>query len=86
MKLKRPTQRFDMVEVIWDDAAAQENGWTDTVTAVPQLVISVGFLVLCNRSYVVIAQDTDEDGGHNGRTQIPTKMVKSMKVLKKKNG
>ena len=84
MKLVRPRQPFDLVEIVWDDAAAQENGWANTVSTVPQLVLTVGFLIYCKRDYVVIASDVDEDGGHNGRTQIPRGMVKSMKVLRKK--
>lgn len=67
----------------WDDAAAHENGWTDTVMVGPQMVLSVGFLVYCKKDYVVIAQDIDGDGGHNGRTQIPKGMVKKMKVLRR---
>ena len=83
--MKRPHQAFDLVEVIWDDAAAQENGWSNVVTAEPQLVLTVGFLIYRRRDYVVIASDTDADGGHNGRTQIPRGMVKSMRVLRKKD-
>lgn len=82
----RPKQHFAMVEVIWDDAAAHENGWTDEVLVGPQLVLSVGFLVYCKKDYVVIAQDQDEEGGHNGRTQIPRGMVKKIKVLRKADG
>lgn len=85
-KVKRPRQKFDVVEVIWDDASAHKPEWTDTVEVEPALVISVGFLVFCNRSHIVIAQDLDADGEHNGRTQIPRGMVKSLKVLTKKDG
>jgi hypothetical protein len=84
--VKRPAQLFDMVEIWWDDAAAQENAWSRTVTVEPAIVLSVGFLVLVDKSYIVIAQDCDAEGGHNGRTQIPRGMVKTLKVLKKKDG
>lgn len=85
MAPKRPKQLFPLVEIVWDDAAAHENGWSNVVTTEPQLVLTVGFLIYCKRDYVVIASDVDEDGGHNGRTQIPRGMVKSMRVLRKKD-
>lgn len=81
----RPQQLFDLVEIVWDDAAAHENEWTDVVQVKPQLVLSVGFLVYAKRDYVVIAQDVDDEGGHNGRTQIPRGMVRSLRVLRKKD-
>lgn len=80
-----PDQLFDIVEVIWDDAAAQVPEWTAKVVIGNNLVRSVGFLVYCKKDYVVVAQDLDGDGEHNGRTQIPRGMVKSMKVLRKKD-
>lgn len=83
--MKRPKQLFDMVELVWDDAASHENEWADTLNITPTLVLSVGFLLMCNRHYVVIAQDIDDEGGHNGRAQIPAGMVKHIKVLRKKD-
>lgn len=87
MTCQRPKQCYDLVEVIWDDAAGHESGWLkpDALTISPALVLSVGFLLVCDKQYVVLAQDVDEDGGHNGRTQIPRGMVKKLKVLKKKH-
>ena len=82
-RIKRPFQHYDMVEVTWDDAAGLRHGWLNKAEKmVPQLVISVGFLVLETADHILIAQDTDEEGSHNGRTQIPRGMVKSMKVLR----
>lgn len=84
--MKRPRQPFDLVEIVWDDAAAHENVWLDTLKELtPHLVSSAGFLVLLNKQYAVIAQDVDQDGQHNGRTQIPRGMVKTMKILRKKD-
>ena len=80
-----PPQTFDIVEVIWDDAAAQKPEWTTEIVIGNNLVRSVGFLVYCKKDYVVVAQDLDGDGEHNGRTQIPRGMVKSMRVLRKKD-
>lgn len=85
MSLTLPKQRHAVVEVIWDDAAAQKPEWTLDIPIGNNLVRSVGFLIYCKRDYVVIAQDLDGDGEHNGRTQIPRGMVKTIKVLRKKD-
>ena len=86
--IERPHQVYDLVEVIWEDAAGHEAGWmkVGTIDIEPQMVLSVGFLLVCDKRHIVLAQDVDEDGGHNGRTQIPRGMVKRLRVLKKKNG
>lgn len=87
MKIKRPEQHYDMVEVVWDDAAGLRNGWMDrTEKPRPQLALSVGFLIVDEPGHIIIAQDTDAEGAHNGRTQIPRGMVKRIKVLRKKDG
>lgn len=84
--MKGQKQRFDLIEVLWDDAAAQEARWlSDIDEPTPHFVHSVGFCVFLNKNYVVIAQDCALDGDSNGRTQIPRGMVKSMKVLRKKD-
>jgi hypothetical protein len=86
MKIKRPRQRFDMVEVIWNDASELTSGWTDTIDKdEPALALSVGFLVRETKEHIIIAQDIDEEGHHNGRSQIPQGMVKRIKVLKKRD-
>ena len=85
-KLKRPAQLYDVVEVWWDDAAGLRHGWMDRTEKVrPQMVISLGFLVVDEEDHIIIAQDTDADGAHNGRTQIPRGMVKKMRLLRKKD-
>lgn len=87
MKVKRPTQHFDLVEVIWNDASGMRHGWTAKSEALePALALSVGFLVRENDEHILIAQDTDGEGSHNGRTQIPRGMVQRMKILRKKDG
>lgn len=73
-----------MVEVWWNDASEMEAGWSDEIQKpVPALALSVGFLVHKDREHVVLALDTDEQGMHNGRGQIPAGMVKKIKVLRK---
>lgn len=75
-----------MVEIVWDDAAGLRHGWLDkSDPLVPQLALSVGFVIREDDDHIVIASDTDDGGAHNGRTQIPKGMIKSRKVLKKKN-
>ena len=83
-KLKRPFQYYALVEVCWDDAAGFRHGWTAKEEKLePQLALSVGFLIRENDDHIMIAQDTDGEGSHNGRTQIPRGMVKRIKVLRK---
>mgnify|MGYP001619619055 CR=1 FL=1 len=77
--------RFDLVEVIWNDATTLD-GWSDKdESLVPCLVTSVGFLVQQTKDYIVLAQDLAHDGERCGRGQIPRGMVKRIKVLRKKN-
>ena len=81
---KRPKQIFPMVEVIWDDATDLVGGWTNEVEKTePALALSVGFLIKQTKDHIIIAQDLDESGHHNGRSQIPAGMVKTIKVLRK---
>ena len=86
-KVKRPEQHYDMVEVVWDDAAGFKDGWKDKTDPIePQLALSVGFLIVDDTDHIILASDTDERGAHNGRTQIPRGMVKKIKILRKKDG
>lgn len=85
-KFKWPKMRYDLVMVCWEDAAGLRHGWTaKEEVLVPYLAVSVGFLIRQNEHQIMIAQDTDDEGSHNGRTQIPRDMVRHIKVLKKKN-
>lgn len=82
--VKRPTQHYPLIEVVWNDAAGLKDGWTAKhETPEPYLALSVGFLIHDGPEFIRIAQDTDGEGGHNGRTQIPRGMVKKMRVLRK---
>lgn len=84
--IKRPFQHYDLVEVVWDDAAGLKDGWTAKhEKPEPYIALSVGFLINDGPDHILIAQDTDADGSHNGRTQIPRGMVKRIKILKKKD-
>lgn len=86
MKLKRPFQHYPLVEVIWNDASDLIGGWTNEIEHdEPALALSVGFLVKETKEHIIIALDTDGEGNHNGRSQIPRGMVKKMRVLRKKD-
>jgi hypothetical protein len=86
LKTKRPFQHYDLVEVVWDDAAGLKHGWTAKHEKVePYIALSVGFLIVETEGHIIIAQDTDGEGSHNGRTQIPRGMVKKLKILRKKD-
>lgn len=86
IKLKRPEQHYDMVEVVWDDAAGFRDGWKDKTDPIePQLALSCGFLIVDATDHIILASDTDERGAHNGRTQIPRGMVKKIRILRKKD-
>jgi hypothetical protein len=81
---KRPFQAFPLVEVLWMDASAMPPGWANKLEDVePQIALSVGFLLAKVNGQLVIAQDLDADGHHNGRSQIPLGMVRKIKVLRK---
>ncbi len=83
-KVVRPKQHYDMVEVWWDDASGFRHGWFGKLDALePQMALSVGFLIRETDDHIMIASDTDSEGNHNGRTQIPRGMVKRLKILKK---
>lgn len=84
--MKWPKQHFDLVMVLWNDAAGIRHGWAaKSETLEPYLALSVGFLIQETDEHIRIAQDTDSEGSHNGRTQIPRGMVKKMKVLRKRD-
>ena len=86
VKTKRPFQHYDLVEVIWNDASDLTSGWKKEIDEdEPALALSVGFLIRETKEHIVIALDTDEEGHHNGRSQIPQGMVKKIKVLRKKD-
>jgi hypothetical protein len=70
--------------VLWDDASGLRHGWAAKAEVLlPQHAISVGFLIKETEEHIMIAQDTDGEGGHNGRSQIPRGMVKKIRVLRK---
>jgi hypothetical protein len=82
-RLRRPRQKFPLVEVWWDDATGLKAGWTQELDEIEfALVLSVGFLIKETEGHIIIAQDIDSDGAHNSRSQIPSGMIKKMKVLR----
>lgn len=77
--------KYELVEIKWDDASTLEHGWVDPKEEKPepQMVTTVGFLVNEDEHYLVIASTTDGTWV-NGRFQIPKGMVKSCKPLRRK--
>lgn len=76
--------KYDLVLVQWDDAAGLRDGWKAThEKPEPYIALSSGFLIHDGPDHIIVAQDTDELGSHNGRTQIPRGMVKQIKILLK---
>ena len=76
--------KYPLVMVQWDDAAGLRDGWKSThEKPSPYIALSVGWLIYDGPDHILIAQDTDEEGSHNGRTQIPRGMVKNIKILRK---
>lgn len=81
-----PKTVYDLILVLWDDASGLNPGWTSKDEEIKmQLAMSCGFLIKENDEHIIIAQDIDDEGSHNGRTQIPKGMVKEIKILKKAN-
>lgn len=84
MRYKRPRQSYDLIEITWEDASELTSGWSAEIERTePALALSVGFLIRDTKDHIVIAQDIDPEGHHNGRSQIPKGMVKILKVLRK---
>lgn len=88
MNVKRPKQKYPLVEVIWDDATSLSQGWKnpeewEKEPIKPEIVLSVGFVVKETEAYLILAMDTDSDGDHASRSQIPKGMVRSVKILRK---
>ena len=77
------TYRLPLVEIVWDDAAA-DGSWeeSDSLADGPDKVITVGFLAKETERYLWIA--STDDGYHtNARMKIPKGMVMSRRVLRK---
>jgi len=73
-----------MVEIWWDDASGLRHGWeVDLENISYEMVLSVGFIVKETEDHLILAQDIDAGGQHNGRSQIPRKMIQKIVILKK---
>ena len=84
--MKLPFQKYDLILLCWNDASALSDGWKDEIEPdEPKLALSVGFLLRETKEHIVIAQDLDPHGHHNGRSQIPKGMIKHRQVLRKKD-
>jgi len=86
MSSRKPKYKFQVVEIVWDDASSLDHGWVDPEEEhpTPQLVTTIGFLVHESPEYLVLASTTDGTWV-NSRFQIPVPMIKSKKVLFEKH-
>ena len=74
---------YSLVEIVWDDACS-DAGWQTTkhIKFEPQIVVTVGFLIAENKSYLILAHTYSEDD-FVGWFQIPKGMIVSRKTLKR---
>lgn len=81
-QIKSPKSPWHLVEVLWDDAVT-EIGWRSPPDAlVPQLAVTVGFLVKETPDHFLIASTHDGED-FNATIQIPKKMIVKWKTLRK---
>lgn len=79
--MKTGEYRYDVVEVIWDDAETLETGWDLSPKDLKEaLVMTIGFLIKETRKHIVITSTTDGIN-INGGIQIPKKMILSRKII-----
>jgi hypothetical protein len=72
---------FGMVEVVWDDAAA-DTGWEGVKPAKDELVLTVGFLTHVGDNHIIVASTIcDGEFNTNCRLQIPIGMIKHIREL-----
>lgn len=75
--------KYDLVEIIWDDAQT-DDGWDKIPDKLEeQLAMTVGFIVRSTKKHVLVVHTIDGENT-NGRMQIPKGMIKKMTVLKEK--
>jgi len=75
---------FPVVEVIWEDAASDVQGWESEAEVSIDIVMTIGFLIAESPAGLLIASTACEEKTHNSRMTIPRTMVKSMKYLRGK--
>lgn len=75
---------FPLLEILWDDAATS-HGWEQANDIKPEveIAVTVGFLVKETAEHVVIASTVGEDGSCNGRIQVPKKMIRKRRTIRK---
>ena len=75
--------RFALLEIQWDDATANSD-WQhpSSINPVPEIAVTVGFLVKETDGHIVIAStDGGEASGVTASMQIPKKMIISRRTL-----
>jgi hypothetical protein len=76
--------KYTLAEIQWDDAAT-DHGWQqpDEIEPHVEMALTVGFVVKETADHVVIASTVGEDGSCNGRIQIPKKMIRKRRIIRK---
>jgi len=81
--MKSGEYKFDLVEIIWDDAET-DDGWKEVPEKLEEkLAMTIGFRVKETKKHVLIVHTIDGENT-NGRMQIPKGMIKKLTVLKTK--
>jgi hypothetical protein len=65
------------------DEREEDKGWRKDLDIKPALAMSAGYLVYSDSEHIVLALDSDPDGYHAGRGQIPRGMVLDIRIIKK---
>ena len=75
---------YPLVEISWDDAATS-HGWeaAEDLETEAEIATTIGFLVKETSDHVVIASTIDANGNNNGRIQIPKRMIRKRRVIRK---
>lgn len=76
---------FPLVEILWDDAATDPQGWEhpgERTDVLVDRVLTVGFLVKESEAGLLVASTVCEEGSCNSRITIPRKMIASIRYLR----
>jgi hypothetical protein len=86
VKSRKVDYRYDLVQVVWDDAHSLAAWEEDTDAPLePCHILTIGFLIREDEKYIKVADSYVIDGtDFSGTTQIPKGMLIDVKVLKKK--
>lgn len=75
---------YPLVEIQWDDAATS-HGWeaAEDLETEAEIAVTIGFIVKETQDHIIVASTIDANGNTNGRIQIPKKMIRRRRVIRK---